>query len=194
MVNECHKGSQVTVEHEGSVQDMPAETRIIGIDPGLRITGWGIIDVAGDRFDHVDHGTVLSQGTELAMRLLELHTGLSEVVKTYRPAQAAIEQPFINVDAAGSMKLVHARAVAMLVPAQAGLRVAEYAPNTIKKLVVGAGHADKKQVSYMVSMQLSGQKISSVDAADALAVAITHALLNTRMARLQVQEETAGRS
>jgi len=160
-------------------------TRVLGIDPGLRVTGWGVIRMDGGRLSHVAHGAVCSKGAELSERLLSLHEGLGAVVATHAPEQAAIEKLFVNTDAAGSMKLVHARAVAMLVPAQAGLAVAEYAPNQVKKLVVGAGHADKTQVAYMVKMHLGGADVAAGDAADALAVAITHALLGTRALRIQ---------
>ncbi len=166
-------------------------TRVLGIDPGLRVTGWGVIDVEGGQLSHVAHGTVRSQGADLSVRLVSLYEGLQTVVATHGPEQAAMEQIFVNVDAKGSMKLVHARAVAMLVPAQAGLAVAEYAPNRVKKLVVGAGHADKHQVAYMVKMHLGGTDVAAGDAADALAVALTHALLGTRMARIQDGQQVA---
>ncbi|QFT59086.1 Crossover junction endodeoxyribonuclease RuvC [Sulfitobacter sp. THAF37] len=149
--------------------------RVIGIDPGLRNLGWGIIDVSGPRLSHVANGVIVSQGDDLARRLLSLHAQLTRIVVTYRPQAAAVEQTFVNRDGAGTLKLGQARGIAMLVPAQAGLEVGEYAPNTVKKTVVGVGHADKGQVSHMVRMQLPGIEIAGPDAADALAIAICHA-------------------
>lgn len=149
--------------------------RVIGIDPGLRNLGWGVIDVAGSRISHVANGVCHSQGDDLAQRLLSLHDQLSRIFATYRPETAAVEQTFVNKDGAGTLKLGQARGIAMLVPAQAGLPVGEYAPNKVKKTVVGVGHADKKQVLHMVQMQLPGADINGPDAADALAIAICHA-------------------
>jgi len=152
-------------------QDM----RVIGIDPGLRQMGWGVIDVDGSRLAHVASGICSSGDGELAARLLELHRQLTEVVAIYRPHAAAVEQTFVNRDAAGTLKLGQARGVALLVPAQAGLPIGEYAPNTVKKTVVGVGHAAKAQILHMVRLQLPGAAPDTPDAADALAVAICHA-------------------
>jgi crossover junction endodeoxyribonuclease RuvC len=149
--------------------------RVIGIDPGLRNLGWGVIDVMGSRISHVANGVCKSEGDDLAQRLLSLHGQLTRVMVTYRPEAAAVEQTFVNKDGAGTLKLGQARGIAMLVPAQAGLMVGEYAPNTVKKTVVGIGHADKGQVAHMVRMQLPGVEIFGPDAADALAIAICHA-------------------
>ncbi|SFE56909.1 Holliday junction endonuclease RuvC [Sulfitobacter brevis] len=149
--------------------------RIIGIDPGLRKMGWGVIDVTGNKISHVANGVCESLGDDLAQRLLSLHSQLTRVVVTYRPQSAAVEQTFVNKDGAGTLKLGQARGIAMLVPAQAGLAVGEYAPNKIKKTVVGVGHADKGQVAHMIRMQLPGVEIAGPDAADALAIAICHA-------------------
>ena len=149
--------------------------RVIGIDPGLRNMGWGIIDVAGSRLSHVANGVCVSDGPDLGSRLLSLHGQLTRIIKTYHPQAAAVEQTFVNKDGAGTLKLGQARGIAMLVPAQAGLAVGEYAPNTVKKTVVGVGHADKGQVLHMVKMQLPGAEIAGPDAADALAIAICHA-------------------
>ncbi|WP_370402284.1 crossover junction endodeoxyribonuclease RuvC [Sulfitobacter sp. JB4-11] len=149
--------------------------RVIGIDPGLRNLGWGVIDVAGSKMIHIANGVCQSQGTDLAARLLSLHQQLTEVFARMAPQAAAVEQTFVNKDGAGTLKLGQARGIAMLVPAQAGLSVGEYAPNTIKKTVVGVGHADKGQVAHMVQMQLPGAVIAGPDAADALAIAICHA-------------------
>ena len=150
-------------------------TRVIGIDPGLRNLGWGMIDVIGSRITHVANGVCRSVGEDLAPRLLSLHSRLSAVVAEFAPDQAAVEQTFVNKDGAGTLKLGQARGIAMLVPAQAGLSVGEYAPNSIKKAVVGVGHADKGQVLHMVQLQLPGARIAGPDAADALAIALCHA-------------------
>ncbi len=149
--------------------------RIIGIDPGLRCLGWGVIEVDGARLKAVANGLCRSSGSDLAARLLSLHQQLTKVLVDHAPDQAAIEQTFVNRDGAGTLKLGQARGVAMLVPAQAGLPVAEYAPNAVKKAVVGVGHADKRQVDHMVRMQLPGAEPEGPDAADALAIAICHA-------------------
>ncbi|MFQ5624453.1 MAG: crossover junction endodeoxyribonuclease RuvC [Paracoccaceae bacterium] len=149
--------------------------RVIGIDPGLRRTGWGVVDVDGNRIAHVANGVCRSEGGDLAARLLSLHRQIEIVLHANRPDCAAVEQTFVNKDAAGTLKLGQARAIALLVPAQAGITVAEYAPNAIKKVVVGVGHADKTQVEHMVRMQLPGVEIAGADAADALAVALCHA-------------------
>ena len=149
--------------------------RVLGIDPGLRVLGWGLVDVAGSRLTHVANGSCRSEGDDLAARLLSLHAQLSEVVARYAPDAAAVEQTFVNKDAAGTLKLGQARGVAVLVPAQAGIPVGEYAPNAVKKAVVGVGHADKRQIDHMVKLMLPGAQIAGPDAADALAIAICHA-------------------
>lgn len=149
--------------------------RVLGIDPGLRNLGWGVIEMAGSRLSHVANGIIRSEGTELSERLLSLHTALVEIVALHHPDAAAVEQTFVNKDGAGTLKLGQARGIAMLVPAQAGLKVGEYAPNSVKKTVVGVGHADKTQIAHMVRHQLPGVEIAGPDAADALAIAICHA-------------------
>ena len=149
--------------------------RILGIDPGLRNLGWGVVDVEGSRLKHVANGTCTSDGKVLADRLLSLFEQLSAIVVQFAPDTAAVEQTFVNKDGAGTLKLGQARGIAMLVPARAGLSVGEYAPNTVKKAVVGVGHADKRQVLHMVQLQLPGANVSGPDAADALAIAICHA-------------------
>lgn len=149
--------------------------RVIGIDPGLRTLGWGVIDVAGSKLHHVANGLCVSSGDDLAARLLSLHTQLTTIMQRFAPHTAAVEQTFVNKDGAGTLKLGQARGIAMLVPAQAGIPVGEYAPNTIKKTVVGVGHAEKAQVLHMVKLQLPGAEIAGPDAADALAIAICHA-------------------
>ena len=149
--------------------------RVLGIDPGLRFLGWGVIEVEGSRLRHIANGVCLSGTGELAQRLLALHVGLTEIFERFQPVTVAIEKTFVNKDAVGTLKLGQARGVALLVPAQFGLDVGEYSPNSVKKTVVGVGHADKRQVEHMVKMQLPGAQINGSDAADALAIAICHA-------------------
>ena len=149
--------------------------QVIGFDPGLRRTGWGIVDSLNGRLRHVANGTCTTEAGELAGRLAALHTQIEAVILQHRPDQAAVEHTFVNKDAAGTLKLGQARAISLLVPAQQGLDVAEYAPNAVKKAVVGVGHADKAQIQHMVAMLLPGAEVHGADAADALAVAICHA-------------------
>ncbi len=158
------------------MRPMRQSVRVIGIDPGLRRTGWGVIEQAGHRLIHVANGVVRSTDSlSLAERLVEVYDGLRAVLDALAPEQAAVETTFVNKDAAATLKLGQARAVALLVPAQTGVPVAEYAPNLIKKSVVGTGHADKHQIRAMVERLLPGVEIAGADAADALAVAICHA-------------------
>ncbi|MBN9071949.1 MAG: crossover junction endodeoxyribonuclease RuvC [Rhizobiales bacterium] len=155
---------------------MTATIRILGIDPGLRRTGWGVVDSTGNALRFVAAGTVKSDDkAELAARLCQIHDGLALVLSDLTPGEAAVEQTFVNKDAVATLKLGQARGVAMLVPALAGLSVAEYAPNAIKKAVVGAGHAEKQQIHLMVKVLLPKANFDSEHAADALAVAICHA-------------------
>ena len=139
--------------------------RILGIDPGLRRTGWGIIESEGNRLTFVGCGSVEPpDDLPLSNRLLAIHEGLAAILGSYKPAEAAVEQTFVNKDG-----------VAMLAPAMFGITVAEYAPNQVKKTVVGAGHADKNQIAVMLKILLPKADPKSPDAADALAIAITHA-------------------
>lgn len=155
---------------------MRGAIRIIGIDPGLRRTGWGVIDTDGVRLGYVACGVVTSEADGgLGLRLRQLFDGLSGVLAEFSPAEAAIEQTFVNRDASATLKLGQARGIALLVPALAGLAIAEYAPNAVKKTVVGAGHGDKTQIRAMVKCLLPRAVPDSPDAADALAIAITHA-------------------
>ena len=158
--------------------------RIIGIDPGLRRLGWGVIEAQGGRLSHVANGVCTSGTGDLAVRLLQLHDALTDVLARFAPDAAAVEQTFVNRDGAGTLKLGQARGVAMLVPARAGLPVAEYAPNAVKKAVVGVGHADKRQIDHMVRLQLPGAIPEGADAADALAIALCHAFHAQSNARL----------
>ncbi len=155
---------------------MQQAIRIIGIDPGLRRTGWGVVESRGNALSFVAAGTVRSddKGT-LAARLCEIFDGLHAILTAHAPQEAAVEQTFVNKDAAATLKLGQARGIAMLVPARAGLSVAEYAPNAVKKAVIGVGHGDKRQIHLMVKVLLPKATVESDDAADALAIAICHA-------------------
>ena len=149
--------------------------RLIGLDPGLRLTGWGVIDVEGNRLRHVAHGVIKVAGDRsLAERLCLLFDGIAAVIAAQQPQEAAVEETFVNVNPGSTLKLGQARGVVMLAPARAGMPVFEYATNLVKKSVVGAGHAEKHQVAMMVGRLLPGVD-ATADAADALAVAICHA-------------------
>jgi crossover junction endodeoxyribonuclease RuvC len=149
---------------------------VLGIDPGLRVTGWGIVDSEGSRLIHVANGRVESDADlPLAERLMQLYDGLSAVITEYRPDTAAVEETFVNTNANSTLKLGQARGAAMLAPARAGIPVAEYAANAIKKSIVGTGHAAKEQIQAMVQRLLPSVVLVGPDAADALAVAICHA-------------------
>ncbi|MBL4665779.1 MAG: crossover junction endodeoxyribonuclease RuvC [Sneathiella sp.] len=150
--------------------------RLLGLDPGLRHTGWGIIQVKGNSLRHIANGAVSSDGSlDLASRLVQLYEGLELVISEWEPDEAAVEETFVNKNPVSTLKLGQARGISLLVPALHNLPVLEYAPNKIKKSVVGAGHAGKDQIHAMVSMLLPGCKIENEHAADALAVAICHA-------------------
>jgi crossover junction endodeoxyribonuclease RuvC len=149
--------------------------RIIGIDPGLRRTGWGVIDTDGVRLSYVASGLITSSGEDdLAYRLRELYEGLVSVIASFRPAEAAVEETFVNENPRATLKLGQARGMALLAPAVRGLRVAEYPPNLVKKTVVGAGHAEKRQIQAMIGFLLPKARFESADEADALAIAICH--------------------
>ncbi|WP_142848780.1 crossover junction endodeoxyribonuclease RuvC [Telmatospirillum sp. J64-1] len=150
--------------------------RLLGLDPGLRNTGWGVIDLVDNRLRHVADGVVRSDDRlSLAERLVQLHQGVAQVIADFSPGEAAIEETFVNRNPASTLKLGQARGAVMLTASLAGLPVAEYAPNLIKKAVVGGGHAAKEQVGMMVRVLLPGCLPDTPDAADALAVAICHA-------------------
>jgi len=155
---------------------MTRPIRILGIDPGLRRTGWGVVEIAGNRLGFLGCGSVLTDDrAALAVRLVAIHDGLIRILDQYRPDEAAVEATFVNKDATATLKLGQARGIAMVVPAKAGVPVAEYAPNLVKKSIVGAGHGDKAQVRMMIGVLLPKADPASDDAADALAVAVTHA-------------------
>lgn len=150
--------------------------RVLGLDPGLRRTGWGVLDWTGTRLAFVACGTITSDETQgLAARLVTLYEGIVDVLRRYEPAVAAVEQTFVNKDPVATLKLGQARAMALFAPAQHGLPVHEYAPNLVKKSVVGTGHAAKDQVAAMVQILLPKADLAGQDSADALAVAICHA-------------------
>jgi crossover junction endodeoxyribonuclease RuvC len=155
---------------------MTKTIRIIGIDPGLRRTGWGVVESDGVRLGYVASGLITSDGDdELAYRLRQLFEGLLGVISALKPDEAAVEETFVNKDPRSTLKLGQARGIALLAPASRGLKVAEYTPNQIKKTVTGAGHAEKRQIQAMVGFLLPKAKFESADEADALAIAICHA-------------------
>jgi len=150
--------------------------RILGLDPGLRRTGWGVVTVSGTRLVHVAHGVIApSERMAFADRLLVLFEGIAAVIETHAPDEAAVEETFVNTNASSTLKLGHARACCLIAPARAGLVVAEYAATVVKKAVVGTGAAEKDQVGFMVRRLLPTAGETTSDAADALAVAIAHA-------------------
>jgi crossover junction endodeoxyribonuclease RuvC len=171
-----------------SSQPIRSPVRILGIDPGLRRTGWGVIEVEGNRLVYIGCGSVEPpEDLPLSSRLLAIHEGLATVLGDFRPLEAAVEQTFVNKDGVATLKLGQARGVAMLAPAMFGISVSEYAPNQVKKTVVGAGHADKNQIMVVLKVLLPKAEPKSADAADALAIAITHAHHRTSAAmRLKV--------
>jgi crossover junction endodeoxyribonuclease RuvC len=151
-------------------------TRILGLDPGLRHLGWGVVDWDGARLAYVACGVIVSDAEEpMGQRLASLFAGLEVVVRAWAPAEAAVEETFVNGNARSALKLGQARGIALLVPARLGLPVAEYAPNSVKKTVTGTGHAEKAQIRAMIRYLLPKAAPQTEDAADALAVAITHA-------------------
>lgn len=170
------------------------EIRVLGIDPGLRRTGWGLVTADGSRLTHVANGSVASDpACDLSTRLMQIFSGLSEVVDGLEPDEAGIEETFVSRNPRATLKLGQARGIALLVPARRGIPVREYAPNRIKKSVVGSGHAAKRQIRAMVRVLLPGAAIENNDAADALAVAITHAHhAFSGQARLEAAAEGAG--
>lgn len=159
--------------------------RIIGLDPGLRRTGWGVVTLSRGRLAYAACGAVTTDAeAPLAERLATLHRGLIELLEAERPDVAAVEETFVNKDARATLKLGQARGAVLLAPAMRGLPVAEYAPNQVKKAVVGVGHADKSQIQHMVRRLLPGAAPGTADAADALAVAICHALIAPTLDRI----------
>ncbi len=167
-------------------------TRILGLDPGLRRTGWGVVAAEGSRLRWIAHGVVAPpEGAPFSERLLHLLEGVGAVCADHGCDEAAVEEVFVNMNPASTLKLGHARAAVMLAPARAGLPVAEYSTNLIKKAVVGAGHADKSQIAFMIKRLLPGAGEVKADAADALAVAVAHAHLR-RMSLLSSLSRSDG--
>ena len=155
---------------------MGSPIRILGIDPGLRRTGWGLVEADGNRLIFVACGSVAtSDKVSLAQRLVAIHDGLVKVIEEFAPDEAAVEATFVNKDANATLKLGQARGIALLIPARAGISVAEYAPNLVKKTIVGAGHCEKEQIRLMLRVLLPKADPASHDAADALAIAVCHA-------------------
>lgn len=167
--------------------------RLLGIDPGLQRTGWGVVDAVGTRLRHVANGVVPSTASlPIAERLAELYDGLEAIIALHNPVASAVEETFVNKNPTTTLKLGLARGIALLAPARAGLPVAEYPANLIKKTVVGAGHADKRQIDAMVRVLLPNCQIAGPDAADALAVAICHAHHGTARDWASLAEKAAG--
>ncbi len=159
--------------------------RILGLDPGLRRTGWGVVAIDGARLIHIAHGVIAPNDTlPLAQRLLTLFEGVTDIIALHGPHEAAVEETFMTANGASTLKLGHARAAVMIAPARAGLIVAEYAAKVVKKAVVGTGGADKAQVAFMIARLLPAAGAPTADAADALAVAIAHAHARTAQNRL----------
>lgn len=173
---------------------MTAPIRILGLDPGLARMGWGVVAISGTRLNHVAHGVIATRAADgLGLRLLTLHRALAEVIDQHKPRAIAVEQAFVAKDPSAALKIGHARAIALLAGAQAGLEIAEYATNHIKKSVVGVGHAQKEQVQAMVRRLLPSCGVEQSDAADALACAIAHAHLSGTRARLMAAQAPSGK-
>jgi crossover junction endodeoxyribonuclease RuvC len=150
--------------------------RLLGIDPGLRFTGWGVLEAEGNRLRHVADGVIATESADdVPMRLKALDDALAEILARYAPAEAAVEETYVNRNGTATLKLGYARGVALLAPARVGIPVFEYGAKTVKMAVVGTGGADKEQVGLMVRRLLPGAAQKRADAADALAVAICHA-------------------
>ena len=190
--NSAAKQPAHNATHENVPVLQPGAVRILGIDPGLRHTGWGVIDIAGNKLSYVGDGVIEpDQDLPLSERLHCLFVGVTALVARYTPSECAIEDTFVNKNPVSTLKLGHARAAAMLGPAAAGVPVFEYKPNLIKKSVVGAGHADKGQVAAMMGILLPGSRAGSADAADALAVAVCHAHHRATKRRMAAAMEAA---
>ena len=166
--------------------------RLLGLDPGLRNTGWGIIEVSGNRLTAVADGVVRSdERRDLAQRLVQLYDGVAAVIRDHAPDEAAVEETFVNMNPSSTLKLGQARGVVLLAPARAGLAVAEYSPALVKKALVGTGRAAKEQIGLMVRLLLPGCLAATADAADALAVAICHAHHRATRTKLAAALEAA---
>lgn len=167
--------------------------RLLGLDPGLQHTGWGLIEAEGNSLRHLANGSIASDSSlDLAQRLVQLYEGIEKVIGEWQPDEAAVEETFVNKNPVSTLKLGQARGISLLVPALHNVEVTEYAPNKIKKSVVGAGHAGKDQIHIMVKMLLPGCKIHNEHSADALAVAICHAHYAGTNRRLKKATQMAG--
>ncbi len=165
--------------------------RLLGLDPGLRTTGWGVIDAVGNRLRWIADGIVTSDDTlSLAERLAQLHRGVQAVIEQFAPGEAAVEETFVNRNPASTLKLGQARGAVLASAGLKGLPVAEYAPRLVKKSIVGTGQAAKEQVGMMVRQLLPGCQANTADSADALAVAICHAHHRGTARRIQAAEES----
>ncbi|MCQ8240387.1 crossover junction endodeoxyribonuclease RuvC [Rhizosaccharibacter radicis] len=163
--------------------------RLLGIDPGLRFTGWGLIEADGNRLRHLADGVIATDGEQdVPLRLKALHDALTALFAAWSPAEAAVEETYVNRSGSSTLKLGYARGVALLAPALSGIAVSEYGAMEVKRAVVGTGAATKDQVGMMVRRLLPGATIRRADAADALAVAICHA--HHRQSRLRVASGT----
>jgi crossover junction endodeoxyribonuclease RuvC len=156
--------------------------RVLGIDPGLRFTGWGVIDYDGPSLRYVAAGVIATAGEDqTALRLKLLHHGLADLIARHQPTEAAVEETYFNSNGTASLKLGYARGIALLAPALADIPVSEYPAKTVKKAVSGSGSADKRQVALMVSRLMPAAVAKRADAADALAIAICHAYHQTSL-------------
>lgn len=164
--------------------------RILGIDPGSRITGYGVIEVDGQHFRYIDSGCIRIKSEEFPDRLKEIYQGIEQIIQQTQPSAAAIEQVFVKTNVGGALKLGQARGAAICACVMNSLSVGEYSPNQVKKAVVGRGHANKEQVQHMVVTHLSLSKTPQADAADALAIAICHAQTNSTLLRLERNKVT----
>jgi crossover junction endodeoxyribonuclease RuvC len=172
----CGEPCTGTIRGTSATAMQKSQTRILGLDPGLRNLGWGVVDWDEVRLAYVACGTIATEAHQpIGARLAVLFRGLEGVLASLTPAEAAVEETFVNGNARSALKLGQARGIALLVPAQFGLSIAEYAPNAVKKTVTGSGHADKEQIRAMLRYLLPKAAPGTADAADALAVAITHA-------------------
>lgn len=172
---------------------MAKSVRILGIDPGLRQTGWGLIESDGVRLRYIASGRISAPTADpLSVRLRTIFDELTEIIVFHKPDEAAVEETFVNDNPRSTLKLGQARGVAILAPACRGVRVGEYAPNLIKKTVVGTGHADKRQIMTMIGFLLPKSNVASSDEADALAIAICHATHRTAADRLATRAAAAG--
>jgi crossover junction endodeoxyribonuclease RuvC len=166
--------------------------RILGIDPGSRVTGYGIVDVTGTRVRYVSCGCISIRGDDLGERLRQIHDGVLAVVREHAPDELAAEKVFVHRNAASAIKLGQARGAALVAGLGAGLELFEYSPNEVKQAITGRGHAEKQQVQHMIKMLLTLTRMPAADAADALAVAVCHG--HVRETRMRMARATGART